>query len=144
MTLLSDLVQRPTTTDRLLSMWQLLSMLPASMAPSAPMTPSAPMSGSGPVALGRRLAARKYGWTGPEWDALYELWRRESGWNPTADNPTSSAYGIPQALTSVHDVGRAYLAGDPRAQILWGLRYIANRYGSPTAALAHSDRMGWY
>lgn len=97
------------------------------------------------VALGKRLAA-KFGWTGDQWKALYQLWSNESGWNPNADNPTSSALGIPQALTSMHDVGDAYLSGDPRAQIKWGLNYIQGRYGSPLDALEfwESNSPHWY
>ena len=52
---------------------------------------------SDPVALGRHMAA-EMGWTGYQWTALYRLWSAESGWRVTAANPTSSAYGIPQAL----------------------------------------------
>lgn len=51
-----------------------------------------------------------------------------------ADNPNSSAYGIFQALTNLHDVGQGYLSGDPLAQFLWGFNYIDDRYGSPWAA----------
>lgn len=105
--------------------------------------PSAPGNVSDVVALGQRLAAKR-GWTEDEWNALYQLWQRESGWSPTADNPTSSAFGIPQAMTSVHDVGGRYMAGDPRAQIKWGLNYISGRYGNPLQALAHSNETGWY
>ena len=95
------------------------------------------------MALGRQMAAG-YGWTGAEWAALRELWIRESGWNSFADNPTSSAFGIPQALTSMHNVGAAYLAGNPGAQIAWGLNYIAGRHGSPLGALAFHNSHNWY
>lgn len=95
------------------------------------------------MALGRQMAAA-YGWTGIQWRALKELWMRESGWNSFADNPTSSAFGIPQALTSMHNVGAAYLAGNPGAQIAWGLNYILGRHGSPLGALAFHDARNWY
>jgi len=95
------------------------------------------------MALGRQMAAG-YGWTGAQWAALKELWIRESGWNSFADNPTSSAFGIPQALTSMHNVGAAYLAGNPGAQIAWGLNYIAGRHGSPLGALAFHNAHNWY
>lgn len=100
------------------------------------------------MALGKAMAAQM-GWTGREWKALKALWMRESGWRTNADNPTSSAYGIPQAMMSVHFGGtkseraQRYMQS-PRLQILWGLRYIQNRYGSPRAALAHSDKNHWY
>jgi hypothetical protein len=33
---------------------------------------------------------------------------------------------------------------NPQTQITWGLRYIKDRYGSPAAAWAHSEAVGWY
>lgn len=102
---------------------------------------SAGAGGGDAVAIGREMAAAR-GWTGAEWDALYELWRRESNWNPNATNPSSGAYGIPQALPGAH--GRPFNLGDARAQIEWGLNYIAERYGSPSRALAFHDRNNWY
>lgn len=103
-------------------------------------------NGGGPaanIALGRRLAAAR-GWTGEQWRDLRELWNRESNWRTSADNPTSSAYGIPQAMTSLHNVGDKYMSGDARAQIMWGLNYIKDRYGNPSAALNYHDRNNSY
>lgn len=103
------------------------------------------------VALGQRLAARDYGWTGNQWTCLYWLWNRESGWSNTALNPKSGADGIAQALG--HGPTNQYPAGpanppvnDPRAQILWGLQYIKTTpgYGTPCAAEAHETADGWY
>lgn len=95
------------------------------------------------MALGRQLAAR-YGWaSGPQWAALVELWNRESGWNNLARNPTSGAFGIPQALPP-SKMGSAAVAGDAAAQIAWGLRYIRGRYGSPAAALGFHNSHNWY
>jgi hypothetical protein len=94
------------------------------------------------IALGRALAAKR-GWTGPQWNALQQLWMRESGWRTNADNPSSSAYGIPQALTSLHNLGDKYKS-DPRTQILWGLNYIAGRYGNPAAAMQFWKKNNYY
>jgi|GEM_PF-620073 len=45
-----------------------------------------------------RLLTR-YAWRGGEqFRCLDSLWTRESNWNHRAKNPTSGAYGIPQAL----------------------------------------------
>ncbi len=80
-----------------------------------------------------------------QWPCLRELWRRESNWRWNADNPTSSAYGIPQALPgSKMRAAGADWRTNPRTQIRWGLRYIDARYGTACAALAHHDRKGWY
>lgn len=77
--------------------------------------------------------------------ALLELWRRESDWRTSAANPNSSARGIPQAMTSLYpETQTEEWLNDPEAQIRWGLEYIQRRYGSPTKALEHHDRKGWY
>ena len=72
-----------------------------------------------------------------EWLALHELWDRESKWDYTADNPHSSAYGIPQLLNMAKDTTIV-------EQINLGLKYIAHRYERPTLALAFHNRNGWY
>lgn len=83
------------------------------------------------VQLGQQMAAQR-GWTGAEWDALYQLWMRESGWNPRSANRSSGACGIPQAYpcSKIPDKSMA-------GQIAWGLSYIAGRYGSPSVAWSH-------
>jgi hypothetical protein len=88
----------------------------------------------------------KYGWGGSaQWIALDKLWNKESGWNPRADNPTSSAYGIPQALpgSKMATAGRDWRT-NAATQIRWGLGYIKDRYGSPANAWAHSQAHNWY
>lgn len=90
--------------------------------------------------------ARERGLPGSEFSCLVELWDNESGWSYTATNPTSGAYGIPQALPGSKmgstALGRGWRA--VRAQILWGLDYIAGRYGTPCGALSAFYAMGWY
>ncbi len=88
---------------------------------------------------------QKYGWGAGEFSALVSLWNRESGWDHTAMNPTSGAYGIPQSLPA----GKMSSEGDdwrtnPRTQIRWGLKYIQSTYGSPSATVAFWDSNGWY
>jgi hypothetical protein len=84
------------------------------------------------------------GWTGAEWDALYEIVRRESSWSPTADNPTSTAYGLFQFLDSTWASVGGVRTSDPYQQIDLGLEYIARRYGTPSAALAFHNAHHWY
>jgi hypothetical protein len=97
-----------------------------------------------------KLLAAPYGWsTGTQWDDLVSLWTRESGWNNKADNPTSGAYGIPQSLpaTKMPKSARPPSEGgssNATAQISWGLAYIKDTYGSPSAAWAHEESAGWY
>jgi hypothetical protein len=95
-------------------------------------------------ALGYQLMLA-FGFAPEQWAYLDALWQRESGWNQLADNPTSSAYGIPQSLPG----SKMAVVGDdwrtnPETQIRWGLAYIAARYGKPEGAWAHSQRLGWY
>ena len=114
-----------------------------------PAPASVPSAGYAP--LGQRMAARA-GWTGAQWICLDWLWNRESGWSRTAENPKSGAYGIAQALG--HGPTNQYPAGpanpptsSARAQIAWGLGYVANPpYGThtPCQAWGHEQTYGWY
>lgn len=96
-------------------------------------------------ALGKLLAA-PYGWsTGTQWADLVSLWNQESGWSNTATNPTSGAYGIPQALPPTKmPVSAQAPTSSASAQIQWGLSYIKSTYGSPSAAWSHEQSFGWY
>lgn len=97
-----------------------------------------------------KLQAAAYGWsTGVQWDDLVRLWTQESGWNNTAENGSSGAYGIPQALPYSKMPKAAWPPryggrADPTSQIQWGLSYIKGRYGSPSAAWAHEISYNWY
>ena len=80
-----------------------------------------------------------------EYRCLHALWMRESGWNHFAQNPSSGAYGIPQALPAAKMASAgADWATNPETQIRWGLGYIEARYGSPCAAWEHSEQKNWY
>ena len=85
------------------------------------------------------------GWTEQDFQNLVELWNRESGWRWNADNPTSDAYGIPQALPGSRMASAgADWATNPKTQVDWGLKYIQQRYGNPTAAINFWDAHNWY
>jgi hypothetical protein len=86
-----------------------------------------------------------HGWSQDQFSCLDSLWVKESNWDPNAANPTSSAYGIPQALpgSKMASAGADWET-NPATQIEWGLGYIADRYGSPCAAWGHSQANGWY
>ncbi|MFC8667416.1 transglycosylase SLT domain-containing protein [Streptomyces sp. NPDC057199] len=59
----------------------------------------------------------------------------ESSWDYRADNPTSDAYGLMQALPgSKMSSAGADWATNPATQIKWGLGYMNDRYGSPCGA----------
>jgi murein DD-endopeptidase MepM/ murein hydrolase activator NlpD len=92
-----------------------------------------------------RILVQERGWSSSQFSCLRSLWQRESAWNPRADNPTSSAYGIPQALpgSKMASAGPDWRT-NPVTQIHWGLGYIENRFGTPCGAWAHSESHGWY
>jgi hypothetical protein len=90
-------------------------------------------------------AIARYGWGSGEYQCLVLLWTRESRWRADAYNPSSGAYGIPQALPgSKMAVAGADWRTNAATQVEWGLSYIAARYGSPCGAWAHSERYNWY
>jgi hypothetical protein len=102
------------------------------------------LSDEDPRDIARALLA-SYGWGEDQFGCLDSLWTRESGWNVYADNPSSSAYGIPQALpgSKMSSEGDDW-ATNPVTQIRWGLGYIQDRYGSPCGAWGHSQAQGFY
>jgi phage protein D len=87
----------------------------------------------------------QFGWGAGQMDCLDSLWTKESNWDHTAANPSSSAFGIPQALpgSKMASAGADW-ATNPATQIRWGLGYIADVYGSPCAAWSHSQANNWY
>jgi hypothetical protein len=71
-----------------------------------------------------------------EYRCLELLWNIESRWDPRADNPKSSAFGIPQLL-KMKEL-------DPFKQIDLGLKYIAHRHKTPCQAWSHHRKTGHY
>ena len=98
-----------------------------------------------------------FGWGQDQFVPLVSLWNKESGWawnaaNPAGGNPATSAYGIPQSLpgSKMAAAGSDWVT-NPVTQIMWGLRYIKEAYGSPSSAFAKwmsradpSGKGGWY
>jgi hypothetical protein len=86
-----------------------------------------------------------YGWSSSQFSCLQPLWNAESGWNASASNPSSGAYGIPQALpgSKMASAGPDWQTS-AATQIRWGLGYIRSVYGSPCAAWSHEQAYGWY
>lgn len=115
----------------------------ASTADNA-LTRTEDMSDEDPRTIARALLA-EFGFSEDQFGCLDSLWYKESKWNVYADNPTSSAYGIPQALPgSKMSSAGADWATNPVTQIRWGLGYIQDRYGSPCSAWGHSQSHNWY
>jgi hypothetical protein len=89
-------------------------------------------------------AMGKLGGSGSEFTCLENLWGKESGWNPNAQNPSSTAYGIAQFLDSTWAGTGIAKTSDGYRQIDAGLIYIEKRFGSPCGAWSHSQSTGWY
>jgi hypothetical protein len=123
----------------------------AAKAATAPASTPAPSSGSSSGSSSasasgsyQDYALAKLGGDTSEFSCLENLWGKESGWNPNAQNPSSTAYGIPQFLDSTWASTGIAKTSDGYRQIDAGLIYIDSRYGSPCGAWAHSKATGWY
>ena len=92
-----------------------------------------------------RAMLSDFGFGSDQFSCLDSLYSGESGWNVHADNPSSSAYGIPQALpgSKMASAGSDW-ESNAATQIRWGLGYIQGRYGSPCSAEAFKQGNGWY
>ena len=109
---------------------------------AAPPPAPAPSGSAQQIAMGM---LGSYGWSSSQFSCLDSLWNQESGWNVYATNPTSGAYGIPQALpgSKMASAGADWQT-DAATQIRWGLSYIKSLYGSPCGAWGHEEADGWY
>ena len=104
----------------------------------------------------------QHGW-GNQWADFDYLENAEAGWNPTAENPSSGAYGIAQSLghpftggpapNGINEYGGYGLSpdqskeasmGDGYIQLVWMMNYIQSVYGSATAAANHERTQGNY
>ena len=87
----------------------------------------------------------EFGFGIDQMSCLVPMWNKESHWNERDKNPSSGAYGIPQALpaTKMAKYGADYLT-NPVPQIRWGLSYIQGRYDTPCKAWSFWQAHGWY
>jgi hypothetical protein len=69
----------------------------------------------------------------------------ESTWNYRAQNPSSGAYGLVQALpgSKMSSAGADWQT-NPATQIKWGLNYMNSRYDSPCGAWSFWQANHWY
>jgi hypothetical protein len=110
----------------------------------AAVTGTEDISDEDPRVIARALLT-EFGFAQSEFGCLDSIYSQESGWRWNADNPRSSAYGIPQALpgSKMASAGADWRT-NPVTQIRWGLGYIRDRYGSPCEAWAFKRVRGWY
>ena len=90
----------------------------------------------------------KRGWTGNQWLDTLRLYNGESSWDANAQNPGSTAFGIPQFLDSTWATVGESKSPDPKVQARAAAKYIAGRpdYGNPSKAweLWQSRSPHWY
>jgi hypothetical protein len=115
-----------------------------SNASGVAVTQSEDLTVADPQALARALMPA-YGLSISEFSCLDYIWTQESGWDLHAENPSSGAYGIPQALPGdkMASAG-ANWRDSAETQIRWGLGYIKERYGSACAAASFKRAHGSY
>jgi hypothetical protein len=92
-----------------------------------------------------RAMLSDFGFGDDQFSCLDSLYMSESGWNIHADNPSSSAYGIPQALpgSKMASAGTDWET-NAATQIKWGLEYIKGSYGTPCGAWSFKQGHNWY
>jgi Transglycosylase SLT domain len=98
-----------------------------------------------PREIARQILKNKYGYGSGQFDCFNNIIMRESMWRVNATNPSSGAYGIPQALpgSKMASAGSDWRT-NPATQIIWGIEYMKDRYGSPCAAWGFKSSHGWY
>ena len=84
----------------------------------------------------KQYAYYALGYNLKEYKCLSILYGKESAWNPAAVN--GSHYGIPQGRSEWLRTQDGY------SQVVWGLKYIGNRYGEPCIALDHWRKHNWH
>jgi hypothetical protein len=89
----------------------------------------------------RQKAAARFG--AGQVEAMMTLVGNESGMNPYAVNPRSGACGIPQALPCSKLLAVIGSLDNVEGQLDWMIDYVANRYTTPTQALAFWHCIGW-
>ena len=109
-----------------------------------------PTSGGGPFPdwLDPIMLRATYGAGVPQsWaksQALANLVFRESSYRPTAQNPTSTAYGLFQFVDQTWATVGCTKTSDAYQQSVCGLRYVQRRYHTPEAAWRFWQANHWY
>jgi hypothetical protein len=100
---------------------------------------------SDPREIARQILNNKFGYGSNQFDCFNNIIMRESKWDINATNPSSGAYGIPQALpgSKMASEGSDWRT-NPATQIIWGIKYMKDRYGSPCSAWGFKSSHGWY
>lgn len=114
--------------------------MPLAEEEPAPKKPSPKPTPRDPKAIARAIVG-----DAAQLGCFKNIVRRESGWDHLAQNPSSGAYGLVQALpgSKMASMGADWRT-NPETQLKWGLKYMNERYGSPCDAWAWWQRHNWY
>lgn len=82
--------------------------------------------------------------SGEPWTDTDFIIGKESGWDPTATNPQSGAYGLPQFLGATKDKYLPDSSSDPKTQGTAYDKYVGDRYGDPMKARDFWEANNWY
>ncbi|MYS15046.1 transglycosylase SLT domain-containing protein [Streptomyces sp. SID4982] len=106
---------------------------------------ASPAQAATPSPSSARSVAHKMIPDAAQYNAFSKIVEHESGWNVSARNSSSGAYGLVQALpaSKMSSAGSDWKT-NPATQIKWGLDYMNSRYGSPTQAWSFWQANGWY
>jgi hypothetical protein len=98
-----------------------------------------------PKEIARQILRNKFGYGSSQFSCFNNIIMRESMWKVNATNPSSGAYGIPQALpgSKMASEGSDWRT-NPATQIIWSIKYMKDRYGSPCSAWSFKRANGWY
>ncbi|MFD3563922.1 transglycosylase SLT domain-containing protein [Streptomyces sp. NPDC058686] len=109
-------------------------------ARSAPRRPAV-----APATVSGARAYTRFTMSAGQYQCLTVLVSKESGWNHRAQNASSGAYGLFQALpgSKMSSAGSDWRT-NPRTQMRWGLSYIHSRYGTPCGAWNFWQKNRWY
>ena len=83
-------------------------------------------------------------WGEGEWEAFEAIVQKESSWNPNAKNPRSTAYGLGQFLKATQRSYGIEGVSDPERQLEATMRYISDRYDTPSGAWSFHKKNNWY
>ena len=99
-----------------------------------------------PIRVVKVLTSREYAKTqvGEEWNDYNYIISHESSWNPNAQNPHSSAFGLAQFLNSTWKTVGCVKTKDPEIQIDCSIKYMKQRYGSIHKAKVFWVEHRWY
>lgn len=140
---LSDRAAAPSRSDRRTSV-DAVKKSALNQDSGGQVTETEDLTSQDPRTIARAMLS-DFGFGDDQFSCLDSLYMSESGWNIHADNPSSSAYGIPQALpgSKMASAGPDW-EHNAATQIKWGLEYIKSSYGTPCGAWSFKQGHNWY